>query len=105
MSLPPILQALFAETPGLQAAMRAGRKTSISVTVLRGCRDCPPCRGEVLTDTGGRVPCLRPRVEPLGVVSAVETAWKAHLRAWLGSGRRVVVRYVYRGREIERANY
>ena len=74
-----LISRLLSESPSIRAAMKAGRKTSISARRLNG------ATGEW---------------EDLGVVSSSEESW----RSLLSGIPQVVVRYRVNGREIERAN-
>lgn len=76
-----LLGHLLASTPGLQAAMKAGRKTSISLRVYRAAED---------------------RWEDYGVVSSSEGSWKA-VFGRLVALPQVVIRFRLKGKEYERS--
>mgnify|MGYP001619034001 CR=1 FL=1 len=76
------LASLLADSPSMRAAMKAGQETRISAKIIRA----------------------NGTVEDLGVVSRVKKPVKDLLRAILKPGK-VVVRFVYRGKEIERSTY
>ena len=82
LGLPPILARLLADCPSVQAAAKAGVRTTISAKVIRA-------DGSVVD---------------YGVVSRTTTSWERLLRGFLPGS--VIIRYVDRnGREIERATY
>jgi len=76
------LMALLANTPSFQAAMKAGKRTTISARVWRA-------------KTG--------RWEDLGTIGHNEFSWSATLRRfWPG---KTVIRFCVDGKEVERSNF
>jgi hypothetical protein len=81
MKIPAIVAELLAQTPSVQAAMKAGRKTSIHTRIIRA---------------NGRI--------EEGPSSTIERSWAEWFR-WM-QGKRIIFRFVTReGKEIERVNY
>lgn len=77
-----LLGRLLGDSPSLTAAMRAGRKITISARVWRA-------------KTG--------RWEDLGVVASSRTSWREAIKAsWPG---RVILRFKVDGRDVERSSW
>ena len=77
-----LVARLLAESPSIRAAMKAGRRTAISCRVYRADRD---------------------EWQDLGTLGQDHGTW-ANLLAGLARAK-VVVRFRYKGKEIERSTY
>lgn len=77
-----LLARLLAESPSIRAAMKAGRRTAISCRVYRAAQN---------------------EWQELGTVGSNEGVW-ADMLARLAHAK-IVVRFRYKGKEIERSTY
>lgn len=82
MILTQALARLLAESPSIRAAMKAGRKTRISCRVYRANLD---------------------RWDDIGTVGQREGKWGEWLIRFARA--KVVIRFRYKGKEIERSTY
>ena len=78
------LAKLLADSPSIKAAMKAGRKTTISVRVYRAAED---------------------RWYDLGPISTVTDRWAEWLEQIASTAPKLVLRFRWRGREHERPTY
>lgn len=78
------LAHILAETPSIQAAMKAGRRTQISVRVYRAKED---------------------RWVDLGPISRAGGTFTQLFEQTLLAGAKTVLRFRWKGKEIERPNY